>query len=120
MKRYTVMDILELEPCSGYTKEEIKKLWKGRKDLSCRQILNLDISGNDKEWFVIEAKETIVLKYKSGNKEWYKNGELHRENGPAIEWSGGNKDWYVNGQFCEDKEEFKEELKAYRAKQKND
>ena len=29
--------------------------------------------------------------------EWYKNGELHRLDGPAIEHSNGNKEWYING-----------------------
>ena len=24
-------------------------------------------------------------------------GQLHREAGPAIEWSDGEKEWYVNG-----------------------
>ena len=26
------------------------------------------------------------------------NGELHREDGPAIEWSDGTKVWWVNGE----------------------
>ena len=32
-----------------------------------------------------------------GTKEWYLNGKLHREDGPAIEWSDGSKSWYLNG-----------------------
>ena len=27
---------------------------------------------------------------------YYKNGKLHREDGPAIEWKNGNKDWLLN------------------------
>ena len=34
-----------------------------------------------------------------GSKFWYVNGEYHREDGPAIEWSDGTKYWYVNGQL---------------------
>ena len=34
---------------------------------------------------------------KDGNKRWYKNGELHRDDGPAIEWANGSKGWYKNG-----------------------
>jgi len=34
-----------------------------------------------------------------GNKEWYQNGQLHRLDGPAIEWANGSKFWYQNGQF---------------------
>jgi len=36
---------------------------------------------------------------KRGNKFWYKNGELHREDGPAIEYANGNKFWYKNGEL---------------------
>lgn len=33
----------------------------------------------------------------SGSKEWRLNGELHREDGPAIEKSSGTKMWFRNG-----------------------
>jgi len=29
--------------------------------------------------------------------EWYLNGELHREDGPAVEEANGYKAWYING-----------------------
>ena len=29
---------------------------------------------------------------------WYKNGEWHREDGPAIEWIDGCKEWWLNGE----------------------
>jgi hypothetical protein len=32
-----------------------------------------------------------------GNKRWYTNGELHREDGPAIEWANGDRSWWING-----------------------
>ena len=34
----------------------------------------------------------------SGNKRWYFNGKLHREDGPAIEHANGDKEWYFNGE----------------------
>jgi hypothetical protein len=34
---------------------------------------------------------------KDGNKAWWLNGELHRVDGPAIEWHYGTKEWYLNG-----------------------
>ena len=34
-----------------------------------------------------------------GNKFWYKNGEFHREDGPAIEYNHGNHCWYKNGKL---------------------
>ena len=32
----------------------------------------------------------------SGTKRWYLNDKLHREDGPAVEWSNGSKQWYFN------------------------
>ena len=34
-----------------------------------------------------------------GNKLWYLNDELHRIDGPAIEWADGSKSWYLNGKL---------------------
>lgn len=31
---------------------------------------------------------------------YYKEGVLHNENGPAIEWSNGKNYWYLNGSQC--------------------
>jgi hypothetical protein len=36
--------------------------------------------------------------YTNGDKFWYLNGQLHREDGPAMEWFNGGKAWYLNGQ----------------------
>ncbi len=38
-----------------------------------------------------------------GTKMWYLNGELHREDGPAVEYPDGTKHWFLNGEYhCED------------------
>ena len=45
-----------------------------------------------------ETKEEPTVEVDdSGNKFWYLNGKLHREDGPAIERADGNKSWYLNG-----------------------
>jgi hypothetical protein len=31
-----------------------------------------------------------------GTKRWILNGKLHREDGPALEYSNGDKAWYIN------------------------
>jgi hypothetical protein len=36
-----------------------------------------------------------VNEYKT--KFWYLNDNLHREDGPAVEWADGTKSWYLNG-----------------------
>ena len=42
--------------------------------------------------------------YKDGNRRWYnEKGQLHRLNGPAIEFNNGNKFWYINGKLHREK-----------------
>ena len=45
---------------------------------------------------------------KDGTK-WYRNeqGQLHRTDGPAVEWADGSKEWWVNGK-CLTEAEFKD------------
>ena len=44
-------------------------------------------------------KEYKVKVYKDRT-EWYNaKGQLHREDGPAVEWSDGDKAWYFNGKL---------------------
>ena len=40
---------------------------------------------------------------KNGNKSWWNNSKLHRENGlPAVENFNGSKEWWVNGELHRD------------------
>jgi hypothetical protein len=41
-------------------------------------------------------------------KRYYLNDLLHREDGPAIEFTGGSKYWYFHGKYidCNSQEEF--------------
>ena len=34
-----------------------------------------------------------------GDKKWYQHGQLHREDGPAIEFVHGLKFWWLHGTF---------------------
>ena len=42
---------------------------------------------------------TGIAEYPSGLKQWYKNGKLHREDGPAIEYADGTRLWFKNGKY---------------------
>lgn len=48
-----------------------------------------------------------------GTKWWYKEGYIHREDGPAIEYANGSKKWYYEGEHidCSSQEEFEKLLK---------
>jgi len=56
-------------------------------------------AGN-KEWFLngnLHREDGPAIEWADGHKEWYLNGNLHREDGPAFEGSNGYKEWYLNG-----------------------
>jgi hypothetical protein len=36
---------------------------------------------------------------KNGDRFWYKNGLVHREDGPACEWFDCGKGWCINGKY---------------------
>jgi|TARA_R110000851_G_scaffold307160_1_gene465626 hypothetical protein len=38
-----------------------------------------------------------MSEFTNGNKRWKLCGELHRTDGPAVEWVDGSKQWYLNG-----------------------
>ena len=40
---------------------------------------------------------TGIVEWANGAKYWYRNGEWHRESGPACECADGCKFWYLNG-----------------------
>jgi hypothetical protein len=48
-----------------------------------------------------------------GNKYYYLNDQLHRENGPAFEDIVGNKLWYYHGQYikCKSQKKFERRLR---------
>lgn len=46
---------------------------------------------------ILHREDGPAIEYSSGHKEWHVNGQSHREDGPAIEWSDGGKEWWKNG-----------------------
>jgi len=55
-----------------------------------------------KEWYLngkLHREDGPAIEWADGSKDWYLNGKLHREDGPAIEWADGSKDWYLNGKL---------------------
>jgi hypothetical protein len=57
---------------------------------------------------IIPNNFTGIVEYQSGDKLWYKEGKIHRENGPAWEFPDGEKHWYkedklhrLDGPACE-------------------
>jgi hypothetical protein len=42
---------------------------------------------------------TGIAEYQNGTKIWFKERNIHREDGPAIEQSDGIKIWYIEGKI---------------------
>ena len=40
-----------------------------------------------------------AVEYSSGAKFWFINNKLHREDGPAVDGSDGSKEWWINDQL---------------------
>ena len=47
----------------------------------------------------LHREDGPAVEYSDGYKEWYKEGKLHRLDGPAVEYSNGTKFWYKEGKL---------------------
>jgi hypothetical protein len=45
----------------------------------------------------LHREDGPAVEYADGTRHWYLNGKLHREDGPAVEWADGRRQWYLNG-----------------------
>ncbi len=62
-------------------------------------VMEVDLYGN-KFWYLndkLHREDGPAIEYANGTKCWYLDGKLHREGGPAVEWADGDKYWYLNG-----------------------
>jgi len=56
-------------------------------------------SDGSRHWYkdgLLHREDGPAVEHSSGTKEWGINGQLHREDGPAIERLDGDKHWYLN------------------------
>ncbi len=44
----------------------------------------------------LHKEDGPAVEFSNGSKAWYLNGKRHREDGPAIEYYYGYKAWYLN------------------------
>ena len=58
-----------------------------------------------KTWHDIPQGYTGIIEYENGDKSWYKNLNLHREDGPAWIYKNDYKQWYLNDMFIWDSAE---------------
>ena len=56
---------------------------------------------------ILETFKTFgytAIVYPNGDRVWYLDGKLHREDGPAIEYANGMKSWWLNGNLYTEEE----------------
>jgi hypothetical protein len=60
----------------------------------------VDARGNVcREWYLDgqhHREGGPALEWASGEREWWVEGKLHRVDGPAIEYAGGEHEWFLN------------------------
>ena len=69
----------------------------------------------NKYWWLnddLHREDGPAIERSDGNKSWYLNGKLHREDGPAIEYADGSKCWFLNGKKVTEEEHKKRTSKA--------
>lgn len=57
---------------------------------------------NRTEWTLngqLHRAEGPAIEFVNGDKRWIQNGEVHRVEGPAVEYANGTKCWYQNGEL---------------------
>ena len=58
----------------------------------------------------LHREDGPAVEWVDGGKVWFLNGKRHREGGPAVEFAGGYKAWFLNG-VNHSEEEFNEKLR---------
>ena len=56
-------------------------------------------AGGNKRWYLndkLHREDGPAVEYRYGRKDWWLHGKRHREDGPAIEWADGDKWWYLH------------------------
>jgi hypothetical protein len=107
-----------LTACNPNNLKEI--LWKDHIGVNVSiRVINLEdrtyrikYDNGDKEWYKddkLHREDGPAIELADGGSEWYLNGQLHREDGPAIEYADGNKTWYLNDKLYPE-EEYEKEL----------
>ena len=75
-----------------------------------KSICKIDECGA-KHWLLndlLHREDGPAIEYSYGDKYWYINGKRHREDGPAVEYPSGYQEWYCQGKriYCKDNQEF--------------
>jgi len=70
----------------------------------------------DKYWYkddLLHREDGPAIEETNGDKFWYIEGKIHRADGPAIEYINGIKFWYYQGKYikCSSQQQFERLIK---------
>jgi NTP pyrophosphatase (non-canonical NTP hydrolase) len=66
-----------------------------------------EYANGDKYWYLndkLHREEGPAIESASGGKYWYLKGKLHREDGPAVEYADGSKSWWLDDEEVTEEE----------------
>ena len=78
-----------------------------QKVINILQTEYVECANGDKHWYLngkLHREDGPAVEHADGSKYWFLNGQLHREDGPAAEWANGSKYWYLNGTWLTEQE----------------
>lgn len=53
----------------------------------------------DKKYTILHRDDGPAIEWSNGTKYWFINNKCHREDGPAVEYPNGSKKWLLNGKL---------------------
>jgi len=69
----------------------------------------------DRIWYLngkIHREDGPAVEQSNGTLKWFLNGKRHREDGPAVEHTNGTRWWFLNGEEYTEEEFLKKTAKA--------
>jgi hypothetical protein len=68
------------------------------------QYIKIDECGHkfyykDREMTILHREDGPAVEWSDGGKYWYLDGKRHRKDGPAAEGTDGTKEWYLDGKL---------------------
>jgi len=60
------------------------------------------VEGGDRFWYLngqLHREDGPAVERANGSRSWYLNGKIHREDGPAVEFADGVRSWWINGEL---------------------
>lgn len=65
------------------------------------QFIHIDTDGNkryysDREMIILHREDGPAIEWSDGSKSWLIDNKRHREDGPAYEGQNGSKEWWLN------------------------